>query len=336
MQYEVHLDFDTCNTDLEIDFIVSSAKTSFRYKLTPRMAQLQYNNSSKLDQTNSTTWPTSIAVFLSVSNIFLSIAASLGNILILIVLPKVTSLHPPTKLLFRCLAVTDLCVGLVSHPLHATFIILKMKWKISYFIGFVNSALSVLLCGVSVVTSTAVSVDRLIALSLGLRYRQVVTVTRVRVFILCSWICCALLGSMHLWTDPEVVWDIAFIIILLCLLTSIFSYTRIHFRLRQHQVQVQAHLGRQNSGGVPLDIARYKKTVSSTFLVQLALIVCYAPFCIVTAMSTNEKGHYMAWIVTTTLVFLNSSMNPILYCWKIREVNRAVKVTVRQMCGALQ
>lgn len=323
----MHLDFDRSST--------YPAKTSFRNKLTPRMAQLLYNNSSKLDQTSSTAWPTGIAVFLAVSNIFLSIAASLGNILILIVLRKVTSLHPPTKLLFRSLAVTDLCVGLVSHPLHATFIILKMKLNVSYFIGFVNPALSVLLCGVSVLISTAVSVDRLTALSLGLRYRQVVTVTRIRVFILLSWICGALLGSMHLWTYPEIVWDIAFSVILLCILTSIFSYTKIHLKLRQYQVQVQARLGQQNREGVPLDIARYKKTVSSTFWVQLALIVCYAPFCIVSAIGINEKGYNIAWIVTTTLVYLNSSMNPILYCWKIREVNRAVKDTVRQICGTL-
>ena len=302
------------------------------------MAQQLYNSTSKPDPRDATTWPPDlgIIVFLSVSNICLSITASLGNILILIALRKVTSLHPPTKLLFRCLAVTDLCVGLVSHPLHATFIILRMKLNVGYFIGGVNSALSVLLCGVSVLTSTAVSVDRLIALSLGLRYRQVVTLTRIRVFILCAWISGALLGSMHLWIHPDVVWDIASVITLLCLVASAFSYTKIHVKLRQHQLQVQAHLGQQIRGRVKVDIARYKNTVSSTFWVQLALIACYAPFSIVSAISIKEKGYFMAWLVTTTLVYLNSSLNPVLYCWKIREVNRAVKDTVRQMCGVIQ
>lgn len=305
------------------------------------MAQQLYNFTSKdstSDHPNSTAWlaDLGIVVFLSVSNIFLSITASLGNILILIALRKVTSLHPPTKLLFRCLAVTDLFVGLVTHPLNAAFIILRMKLNDGNFIGGVNSALSVLLCGVSVLTSTAISVDRFIALSLGLRYRQAVTLTRIRVFILCSWTSGALIGSMHLWTYPDVVWDIALVITLLCLVTSGFSYTKIHLKLRQHQLQVQAHLGQQSRGRAPVDIARYKNTVSSTFWVQLALIACYAPFCIVSAISINEKGYYMAWLVTTTLVYLNSSMNPILYCWKIKEVNRAVKNTVRQMCGVFQ
>ena len=299
------------------------------------MAQQLCNLTSKPDRTNAATWPTGLGmvVFLSVLNICLSITASLGNILILTALPKVTCLHPPTKLLFRCLAVTDLCVGLVSHPLHATFIILKTKLNVaSFIIGSVNSTLSVLLSGVSVVTATAVSVDRLVALSLGLRYRQVVTLTRIRVFTLFSWISGALLGSMHIWAHPDVVWDIASFITLLCLVTSIFCYTKIHLKLRQYRFQVQAHLGQQNTG-VSLNIARYKKTVSSTFWVLLALIVCYTPFCVVSALNIREKGCHMAWLLTTTLAYLNSSMNPILYCWKIREVNRTVKDTVRQLCG---
>ena len=49
-------------------------------------------------------------IFLSALNIFLSIAAFLGNTLILVALHKETSLHPPSKVLYRNLARTDLCV----------------------------------------------------------------------------------------------------------------------------------------------------------------------------------------------------------------------------------
>ena len=44
------------------------------------------------------------------------------------------------------------------------------------------------LCGVSLLTLTAISVDRLLALLLGLRYRQVVTVKKTYVAILAFWI----------------------------------------------------------------------------------------------------------------------------------------------------
>ena len=115
---------------------------------------------------------TDVAVFLSALNIFLAITASLGNALILNVLPKVTSLHSPTKLLFGNLAVTDLCVGLISQPLFVTIrlsAVIKMGLDIQYYLMNIANAFDFILCGVSILTLSAISVDRLLALLLGIR-----------------------------------------------------------------------------------------------------------------------------------------------------------------------
>ena len=55
------------------------------------------------------------------------------------------------------------------------------------------------------------------------------------------------------------------VVLILCLVTSIFCYTRIHLKIRHQQAQVQNNVpdGQQNGEGIPLNIARYKKTVSS-------------------------------------------------------------------------
>ncbi|CAH3169675.1 unnamed protein product [Porites lobata] len=108
-------------------------------------------------------------IFLSALNIFLSITAFLGNTLILVALHKETSLHPPSKLLYRNLAITDLCVGIIVEPLAVTYLTsaVKERWDVCH-----------ILCVVSLVTLTAISVDRLLTLLLGLRYRQVVTYRR--------------------------------------------------------------------------------------------------------------------------------------------------------------
>ena len=136
--------------------------------------------------------PTSIAIFLSALNIFLSLTTSVGNTLILIALYKVSYIHPPTKLLFRCLAFTDLCVGLISHPVQAfrliNFSIFKNYEDYSSNHFFVISrsmyfVSAVIWTVISIVTSAAISVVRLLALLLRLRYRHVVTLRRVRAFI---------------------------------------------------------------------------------------------------------------------------------------------------------
>ena len=72
---------------------------------------------------------------------------------------------------------------------------------------------------------------------------------------------------------------IALVIVFLSVVVSIFSYTKIFLKLRHHQGHVFSHSqqGQPNGGGTPLNITRYKKTVSSVAWRQLALVICYLP-----------------------------------------------------------
>ena len=276
-------------------------------------------------------------------NIVLSITASLGNILILIALRKVTSIHPPTKLLFQCLAITDLGVGLISQPLMATLILpvdnIDIKiWSVLFF--RLLGSLSIAFCGVSVVASTALSVDRLLALFLGLRYRHVVTLKRVRAVLACCWLTTVL--TVLVWyLRGNAGRSIMLILLTLQLSISLISYTKIVIRLRQHRSSVRDNVqqGQANTGGMPLNLKRYKKTVVSIALVQLALVICYFPFTIFLVFAMHLKGIHsrLQFILnfTATLVFLNSSLNPFLYCWRIKEIRQAVKATIRRFCACL-
>ena len=310
------------------DFVVESS---------PKMKNCTGNLSTMLR--SACTLPEGLVVFFAALNIFLSMAASLGNALILIALHKVTSVQPPTKLLFRCLAVTDLCIGLITQPLYATIllsIVTKMKRDILYYVWVTEIASVLILCEVSIFTSTAISVDRLLALLLGLRYRYVVTLRRVSVLIIIFWLTGISIVFMNkFWNGNQFASFVAFGLQALSLVTSIFSYTRIFFKLRQHQAQVQGiRQGQPNGRGMPLNIARYKKTVSSIAWVQLALVLCYVPL-IITMVSTIITGWSgmsanIVMISVQTIVCLNSSLNPILYCWRIKEVRRTVNDTVRK------
>ena len=294
------------------------------------------NDTRKLYQGSIQPWVTGIA-FLAGLNIFLSVSAFLGNVLILTALHNVLSLHPPTKALFRCLAVTDLCVGISSQPLYAIEImneVIRINWKIAHYGHELGQTLSFVLCGLSILTSTAISVDRLLALLLGLRYRHVVTLWRVRAVIICFLLVFVSVGLINIFYSTRISFTIALVCIILSLVFSVYSYAKIFLRLRQHQGQVQgySHQVQPNGGGIPLNIARYKKTVSSIAWVQLALIACYVPFGIVIIERLRIGISHMALMSAITLVYLNSSLNPFLYCWKITDVRQAVKNTLRQFC----
>ena len=111
------------------------------------------------------------SVSFSAANIFLSILATLGNSLILVALHKVSSLRPPSKVLYRCLATTDLLIGLITQPLYATYWIslVHEHWSLCRYSLSATGVTGYVLCLVSLLTLTAISVDRLLALLLRLR-----------------------------------------------------------------------------------------------------------------------------------------------------------------------
>ena len=91
-------------------------------------------------------------IFVSAFNVFLSITAFLGNALILVALRKESSLHPPSKLLLRCRATTDLCVGLIVDPLYVTLLVIVVndQWNICFAVAAAVSIAGFSLCTVSV------------------------------------------------------------------------------------------------------------------------------------------------------------------------------------------
>ena len=278
--------------------------------------------------------PNGQLTFLSVLNSFLSITAFLGNALILVTLYKESSLHPPSKLLLRSLATADLCVGLLTEPLDVIswITITNGHRNIYRYTTLLGCTTSNVFCGVSVLTLTAISVDRLLALLLGLGYRQVVTLKRTYVIVITLWVLPAFLSAMWFW-NPSIYVLGRIIGIPLCLIISISSYTKIFLTLRHHQNQVQDHVQQPNQTN-QLNIARYKKAVSTAVWLQLTLVACYLPYGVATTLVTSG-GRFSsvtnAWNYAVTLVYFNSSLNPILYCWKIEEVRQAVKNTIRQV-----
>ena len=275
-------------------------------------------------------------VFIFSFNVFLAFTATFGNTLILIALHNVSSIHPPTKFLLRCLAMSDFCVGVIVQPLFAALLmeIASGNWRILYL---TLSIFNYTFCGFSFETATAISVDRLLALLLGLRYRHTVTLRRVRCLVVCFLLVSTGNGFIHSFS-LDFAKSLGFVVIIISLFLSVFSHAKIFLKLQQHQAQVRQRVGHEqarqaNSGGIPLNIERYKKIVCTIAWVQLASVFCYFPLFIylILATITNWLGSIFC-VSALTVVYFNSTLNPILFCWKIREVRQEVKTTLQQFC----
>ena len=214
-----------------------------------------------MDDTNETSPVIMARVVASACNIIFSITAALGNILIFIAFHKESFPHPPSKLLFRCLAATDLCVGVTAQP---TFVLYQLslvdgRLEVCFIAASLSYIASTTLCGVSLATMTAISLDRLFALLLKMRYRQVVNLKRVGLAVVFIWFK-SIVFSMLVFGDRVIYLSLSCALTLLSALTPTFCYLKIFFTLRQQRTQVcvqgvsqcdQAIKGGQRIGIIP-------------------------------------------------------------------------------------
>ena len=272
-------------------------------------------------------------VVVSGINIALSLTATLGNALILAALNRESFLNPPSKLLLRCLAFSDLFVGLILQPVAAISRLSAVYhcWNLCQVSELLWHVFGIMMASFSLATLTAISVDRLLALLLGIRYRQVVTMKRARfldvLFLLISIVNCVLL-----YTDIFAFFVYSVLMWFVWLTLSVYCYVRIYLVLRNH-IQTQVTPQGQPNGISPLNLSQYKKTVSSAMWLFAAMMICYFPMGLVliyrTAVLKRNASVEMINDFAITLVYLNSSLNPVLYCWKLKEVRHAVREILR-------
>ena len=182
-------------------------------------------------------------------------------------------------------------------------------WNICRYAAVALCVVSYILCGVSLLTLTAISVNRLLALLLGLRYKQVVTLKRVCLMTITF---CVVSTTSSIFKNffNFVIGSLCDIIaVSSCLVTSVFSYTTIFLTLRHHHNQVLDHIQQPNQTN-QLNKARYRKGVSTALWLQFILLVCYLPYLILVTLAIHAEPSSsvsLAWSYLLTLVFLNSS-----------------------------
>ena len=275
-------------------------------------------------------------IFLATLNVLSAMIALIGNSIVILALLKTTSLHPPSKVFLGSLALTDLFVGVVSQPFYV--MILLLRGKICLYIQIIAVISTNLFGGASLLTVTAISVDRLLALKMMLRYKQVVTSRRTRFTVAIFWLVSVIISIM-LVVNSFIILHIICTVLLLCTVTSTYCYARIYNILRHHQNQIQvihvqaAPLSEGSSSLIV--ISRYKKTVSSAIWVQGVFLACYSPYLfanifILTGSSISSFRFF--WELAVSLVLLNSSLNPFIFCWKIDGVRKAAKDVIKSWC----
>ena len=270
-------------------------------------------------------------------NLPLALTAIIGNTLVLHAVWKTPALRSPSMVLLCGLALSDLAVGAIVQPLLIAVDLAQLYSQspgIKHFFLSVFNIFGFSLCGISLCTITAISVDRLIAVHKPLQYQNIVTIPRVRCFLLAIWTSCVtvIFASAHFWQQLIRLVTIV-VVICACLCISAISHVKIYKTVRHHQnaIHIQLQAVEANSGSVNNMLA-LKKSAFNAFLLFLVLVICYCPYFVAYVVTTvNPSNVFVIRSLTSTIVFINSSLNPFLYCWRLSEIREVVKQTCRKL-----
>ena len=274
-------------------------------------------------------------------NFVFSLVATLGNILLIRALVKASSIPIIVKKLFLNLAISDLAVGLlvqlmagIISAVMLNMASIKGDYNLTPFCPAVLNVYSYvlfLLGTASFLTVTTIAVDRLLAISLHLRYQELITPKRVTILLISLWLISCITAFIYILLPKSNEMSAAVISLIGYVLTTV-AYVRVYKVVKYHQNQIYS----QNQLQVEQkrEEIRQKKSAYNALFVYLVFLACYLPFLPSTILyltNTSEISFLVAQSVSVFLICLNSSLNPLLYCWRYREIREIVKNTVKKL-----
>ncbi|XP_078344034.1 melanocyte-stimulating hormone receptor-like [Oculina patagonica] len=272
--------------------------------------------------------PDTVVIINCILNALLMLISIFENTLVIASIMRTPSLHSPSIIWLCSLAVSDLFVGLILQPANIAHQLTENE--LLFQVLFIMAALR---CGVSLLMMTAITVDRFLALHYHMRYPNLMTTHRALYTSATIWLISFLLSLLFLWEKSAYFFAAAFGIII-CLLTCTFCYVRIYRIVRVHQLQihVQHQAVETNAANIKQNMLRLTESAKITCIYYIVMILCYTPlFASMSILAISRYRWTIAWTLAHTVAFMNSVINPILYCWRLHDLQTAVLKTARQV-----
>ena len=266
-----------------------------------------------------------------VFNAYLSYTATMLNIVAIYAIRKTSSLSKNLKTLLLSQAVSDLGVGLLVQPLVvAQAMNSKQNSETKHIARLILTNLFIFATLFSV---TALCADRFLAIRLNLRYQELVTYKRVAAAVISIWVISALISMIRLFLPWHIMYVSFVITESACIITATSLSAKLYLTIRRHINQIQVPQVAQNDQGE--SVQRKRKSAMASLYVYLVFIVCYLPDdCVLIIIANNSEPRIdvnLLQFYTLTLVFLNSTLNPLIYCWKMKRIQHTIVGALRNL-----
>ena len=157
------------------------------------------------------------------------------------------------------------------------------------------------------------------------------TYKRVAAAVISIWVISALISMIRLFLPWQIMYVSFVIIESACIITATSLSAKLYLTIRRHINQIQVPQVAQNDQGE--SVQRKRKSAMASLYVYLVFIVCYLPdICVLIIDASiseprNDLQHLQFY--TVTLLFLNSTINPLIYCWKMKRIQHTIVGTLR-------
>ena len=273
---------------------------------------------------------------LCILNAHFSYTATILNIVTIYAIVKTSSLSKNFKTLLLSIAVSDLGVGLLAQPMFVAYIMDSKQNNETMNNNAIYIAFRTpkdIFISASLFSVTALCADRYLAIYLHLRYQELVTYKRVTIAVTSIWVFSALTSLLRFWIPKNIMFVYYAIRNFSCIIIATSLSVRLKQTLRRHITQIQIPQEAQNRQVE--SVQRNGKSAMASLYVYLVFIVCYLPsICVLLTIATiseprNDLKHLNFY--TLTLVFLNSTLNPLIYCWKMKQIRKTVTGKLRDV-----
>ncbi|XP_078346860.1 uncharacterized protein LOC144632131 [Oculina patagonica] len=252
------------------------------------------------------------------------------NVLVIMAVKRRPRLQSYTNILLACLAATDVLTGLTVKPsfiLERTFQLLGMTKTYTVRVIRINGSLLSAMSVCSSLHVMLVTCERLIAIKFTMHYPYLVTSRNIKVTVFAFWIF-ILFCEVLKWAAGLAIFKISVPLILVsCVLFISSSYAILYHETLRHQKMIKTQQLPQE------EVERFvkeSKALKTTVFVVGAVVLCLLPasfdFLARNIVKLNfevfKTCAFCPW--TRTFVMLNSLLNPLIYCWRQREMRQFV------------
>ena len=271
-------------------------------------------------------------IFAALASI-ISPAAVLLNALVIIAVMKRRELQKPSNILLSSMAVTDLLVGAISIPLSALDgFLLPYQILAAQYICTLDAAtawFSITLTFCSLVHLVVIAWERYVAIQECMEYRVIVTKSRLKKLAAIAWISGPVFVfspfTISIAVNGHITIEVIAALICCMLALIVYFYVMVYLGVRKQKFNQVSQVS------VLVRMKLENRVAKTTAFVTAALIFSFIP-----VVSLALLGRVFPVLremskvrVVETLMFSNSFVNPLIYCYRDCRFKKAVLEILR-------